>query len=168
MLSDATQNGIHSFVVRKDIQRSKKWWRMRRNLILSFVARKDIPEGNNSAGCMMLSDATQNGIHSFVVRKDIQRSKKWWRMRRNLILSFVVRKDIPEGNNSARCNESHSIFCSQKRHPKLQNPVTESNKSHSLKYHRLFSNQKKVAGATKCHPLLCPQLVCCLNSELVN
>ena len=88
---------------------------------LSFVVRKDIPEGNNRAGCMMLSDATQNGIHSFVVRKDIQRSKTWWRMRRNLILSFVVRKDIPEGNNSAGCNESHSLFCSQKSYPKLQN-----------------------------------------------
>ena len=50
----------------------------------------------------------------------------------NVITSFVVRKDIPEGYNSAGCNESHSLFCSQKRHPKLQNPVTESNDSHSL------------------------------------
>ena len=51
--------------------------------------------------CMMLSDATQNRIHSFVVRKDIQRSKKWWRMQEKGILSFVVRKDIAAGNNSA-------------------------------------------------------------------
>ena len=93
---------------------------------------------------MMLSDATQNGIHSFVVRKDIQRSKKWWRMQQKVILSFVVRKDIPEGNNSAGCNESHSLFCSQKRHAKLENAVNES---HSLEY----------------HPLFCTQLVCCLN-----
>ena len=33
-----------------------------RNVITSFVVRKDIPEGNNSAGCLMLSDAKQNGV----------------------------------------------------------------------------------------------------------
>ena len=82
-------------------------------------------------------------------------------MQRNVIPSFVVRKDKPEGNNSAGCNESHSLFCSQKRHAKLENAINES---HSLEYHRLFSSQTKVAGATKCHALLCTQLVCCLNS----
>ena len=76
--------------------------------------------------CMMLSDATQNRIHSFVVRKDIQRSKKWWRMQEKVILSFVVRKNIPAGNNSAECKESHSLFCSQKIHAKLENPVSKT------------------------------------------
>ena len=126
------------FCSQKRHTNKQKWWRMQRNVIPSFVVRKDIPQGNNSAGCMMLSDATQNGIHAFVIRKDIQTSK-----------------------NGGVCNESHSLFCSQKRHAKLENAVNES---HSLEYHRLFSSQKKVAGATKCHPLLCTQLVCCLNS----
>ena len=49
-----------------------------------------------------------------------------------------------------------------------KNPVSKTTRVMSTKYHRLFSNQKKVAGATKCHPLLCVQWVCCLNSYLVS
>ena len=70
---------------------------MQRNVMPSFVVRKDIPEGNNSAGCMMLSDATQNGIHSFVVRKDIQTSKNGGvcsEIATKVIPYFAVRKDM--------------------------------------------------------------------------
>ena len=104
MLSDATQNRIHSFVVRKDIQRSKKWWRMQEKVILSFVVRKDIAAGNNSAAfgrnsfpilrsentwkfrkilsAKQLESWLQNIIDSFRIRKK-------WRVQRNVIPSFV-------------------------------------------------------------------------------
>ena len=125
------------------------------NNLFGSLASTDIQKGHDVVGC----NTKWNPL--FCNQKRHTNKQKWWRMQRNVIPSFVVRKDIPEGNNSARCNESHSLFCSQKRHAKLENAV---NGSHSLKPHRLFSSQKKVPGATKCHPLLWSQLVRCLNS----
>ena len=55
------------------------------------------------------------------------RSNRWlWIGAPQLSLSFVVRKNIPAGNNSAECKESHSLFCSQKIHAKLENPVSKT------------------------------------------